>query len=259
MPEDQIYKEVAAAISHFLETQEVKDVLLPGFNELGHWIGWCLGPGCKSISNKALLAVRLPEEKIVYKDKEGKKHLKTSLTFTEEGTKVFNNHDVNIDYASVAGHIKHYPSFASFEAPNLEKVGGDLQISALTTIRLPKLQYIARNFEVAKCEQLQAPKLQTVGHGVYLECTKSLRLPSLKEIGGHIQFREATPIPQILPILKNLNKDRFEELCQDVKDKETSKRKGKESWSPTELATKEVIKIRKIMQSKRQKALELGM
>jgi hypothetical protein len=177
-PKDSKKEKVFAALKRFQETGEIAIDLLEGFTQHGNWIGIPesneLEPN-KAQPNQGLHILEgyiLPKEERARRDQDGHIHLLTSYRSLAKGQ------DIAIDYKTINGNV-HAPLCKSFNAPNLETVGAEIDLRGSKNVELPALRKVGGNLHLNRVDNAYLPNLQTVYGTINIYRSKSLTAPKL--------------------------------------------------------------------------------
>lgn len=201
------------AFTHYKETGEIEDELLPFFNQNGTWDPmWA--PGDKENFPPIRKEV-VPTERITRKNHNGDVDLLTSLHQRD-------TRSLEIPFHSILGNL-HAPyvtyinapelttiegrvyirTCCEFNAPHLNHTGGCLDSSQAKKVMVPnltyagdylavgseevvleKLRFTAGNFHAPKAKKLIAPNLVHIGGALEINDVKVFHAPRLKEVAG---------------------------------------------------------------------------
>ena len=202
---------VVDAIKHFARTGEIKDQIVPFFDQNGRWFGnrrnWL--KSTSKIATVVMHQVALSESRRTGINGRGEPILMTSFVWKKRRAVV-------VPWYEVRGSIR-IKSLESIVADNLHSVGGDFYSDTDAKVSLPNLRRVGGNFDFQATVRLHAPALAEVGGSLLIvECqlpkieivgnrlwgawTGSLQLPNLRSVGGSMEIEGAECI--IAPTLE---------------------------------------------------------
>ena len=89
----------------------------------------------------------------------------------------------------VRGCLNASSNVATFNAPNLQTVGGFLNVFDATTFNAPNLQIVGMALNTSNATDFNAPNLQTVGGDLFAPSATTFSAPKLKKVGSIILSR----------------------------------------------------------------------
>lgn len=186
---------------HYARTGEIRDVLIPYFDQRGHWIGdrrsWRRSTFITAICH--MRGAILPKSRTISRGPDGARLL-TSFAW-RKATPVL------IPWLAVIGSIR-IPANVNITAPDLAFVGGHFHSKTTKDVDLPALREVEGDFDLIGTWSLYAPQLcrvggtaqvsdfkldalETVGKRLWMRTTQLADAPRLQTVGADLDTQGA--------------------------------------------------------------------